>query len=715
MNSIRRLQNLKSHVGYVAVTAVGTVITAMLFLPTAQTSIEKFKNIDTIFVASGGLIGTILALVFSLSIIPIQRAAETYTPSLIWLYGKDAKTQGIFFVLATFSLISFIFAIEGIIPLPTTTRLPLQILLLAVSLDLLRWHHRLVIALLQPAEAIHRLLRVIIQYIDQTQRLVSRWAQFQWRTLSVEQQAKEAPELVETAIYTQSNYHVSVNNWTSELSETAHKAIARGETYTAHLAITALGRIARHYLEVRKNNLILIPSPEALFMASESDTRNVLTPIYEHLKDINRHAVALRAETSTAHVIECFAQIAAYTAQLNARAFRYNSAPLTQTPTFYLQKCAEEAVKNNLDEAGLRASELLPWISQSAKENVPITDIHIAVLDSLYEIAMIFLAQRKGTITNLVLDRMMSIPYLLLHQNYFQLNDVLRHLLSQFEQLIFLGRTTVPIIEMPGTTPPLASPYDLTKQASIGYLIAESTKLVKRDEERSWVNPYTMFMSLNEITHRHFRELAEKVDFGSSFLLWHITQTIKHITDVYLHLLQNPVTDNGDHIDKLVNQVPWYLAFFWVAFSKTTATFDYQRAEESCDMLSSIGLRFYDAGFPEIAETSVSNITSIITSYCQKTQNINPYHAANLLMRIWYIRVFSDVQGDVIHTATFDAKMIKPDVLTVDQWLEVEHTLEIRKAQLEKDLGEIQSIDSFRASFHAAGLLKLLLARNIST
>jgi hypothetical protein len=714
MSAIRRIQNLKNYAGYVTMTAVGVGVTAMLFLPTAQTAIEKSKNIDTIFVAAGGLIGTILALVFSLSIIPIQRAAETYTPSLIWLYGKDTKTQGIFFALATFSFISFIFAIEGIIPIPITIRLPLQILLLAVALDLLRWHHRLVIALLQPAEAIHRLLRVIVRRIDQTQRLVARRAQLQWRTLSAEQQAEHAPELIETAIYTQANYHASVNNWTSELAETVRKAIARGETYTAQLAITALGSIACHYLGVRKNNLILIPSPEALFMASESDTRKVLTPIYEHLKDINRHAVTLRAETSTAHVIESFAQIAAYTAQLNARAFRYNSAPLTATPTFYLQKCAEEAQKNNLDDAGLRASELLSWISQSAKENVPVTDIHIPILDSLYEIAMIFLAQRKGTITNLVLDRMMSIPHLLLRQNYFQLNDVLRHLLGQFEQLIFLGRTTVPIIEMPGTTPPLASPYDLTKQASIGYLIAESTKLVKIDEERWWVNPYTRFMSLNEITHHHFRELAEKVDFGSSFLLWHITQTIKHITDVYLDLLQNPVADNKDHIDKLVDQIPWYLAFFWVTFSKTT-TFSYQRAEEACDILSRIGLAYYNAGFPEVTETSVSNITSIVTSYCEKTQNINPYHAANLLMRIWYIRVFADAQGDADREATIVAKMDKPDTITADRWLEVERALEIRKAQLEEDLGEIQSIDSFRASFHAAGLLKLLLARNTST
>ena len=43
------------------------------------------------------------------------------------------------------------------------------------------------------------------------------------------------------------------------------------------------------------------------------------------------------------------------------------------------------------------------------------------------------------------------------------------------------------------------SPYDLTCDSSIGYLVANSMELIKEvNLERQWVNPYREFMDINE-------------------------------------------------------------------------------------------------------------------------------------------------------------------------------------------------------------------------
>ncbi|MGH7793087.1 MAG: hypothetical protein ACREOB_12310, partial [Thermodesulfobacteriota bacterium] len=408
--SVIRLRKLGTRLSYYAVTILGVIMAGALYYPAAQKAISEFKNLDTIFIAAGGMIGTILALVFSLSIIPIQRAVETFTPSITRLYRDDHVTQLIFIALAAFCLLSFIMAIDGIIiGLHGSTLLPIEIVIVAITLDLLRWHYRRISQLLEPSKAIRHLSLRITEYIDQTQRIVSRLAQIQWRTLSAEEKANQSQEQLESVLYKAFHDHcTTVNVWTGELAETALKVVARGETHTAGLAISAMAEVACHYLNCRKDNLIVFSSPDTLFLTSESDVRDVLTPIYEHFKDINRNAVALKAETTCIHVVGALGVIANHTASLKARAFHGNSAPITHAPMYYLQECVEVAQRNNLDDVALNGSEMLLRISKGAPDNVQITDVYLPAIEGWYKIALTFLATGKGVLVNEVLRDMMT-------------------------------------------------------------------------------------------------------------------------------------------------------------------------------------------------------------------------------------------------------------------------------------------------------------------
>ena len=120
-------------------TLIAILLAVLLYLPASQKAIGEYRNIDAIFIAAGGMIGTIIALIFSLSIIVIQRAAETFTPFISRLYRDDRKTHLIFIVLVLLCVVSFLFAINGIVfAISQAKLLPIQIVLIALTYDLSR-------------------------------------------------------------------------------------------------------------------------------------------------------------------------------------------------------------------------------------------------------------------------------------------------------------------------------------------------------------------------------------------------------------------------------------------------------------------------------------------------------------------------------------------------------------------------------------------------
>lgn len=706
------LHSIALQIGHFAITIVGVIFIATLQLSAVRHAVGGFTGLREFFLAIGGMIGTMLALVFSLSIIPVQRAVETFTPSITKLYRDDRTTQVIFIVLGVFCLISFVMAVGGVTPLPAHRLVQLGIIIIAMTLDALRLHHRHMAQLLQPAEAIRRLSIKAKKYIVWLQAACSRLARIQWRSLSPEQRKETQLTLMESGIYGASTgLHQPLKIWVAELAETAHKAVSRGETHTAQLAIDGLVELARTYIDSRKMNLRLFPSPDA-FLAVENDLDILLSPVHEHLKDIHRSAAMLKAETTCIHVIRGFEAIATHTVRLRSPVFPSHEAPLTFAPMFYLIECISLAQRSGLDDAVLQGSDALLKICKNAANNVDITDVHIPAFEGWESIARNFLmALGKGPFASRAAGNIMDLLHHLQQRNHHDLKGAVQDGLERIERLVPLATAYEQTFGSPVFGRPLENVYGLEKPYAIGYLVQKATSLIREEkadgEERPWINPYGNFIELNEVIHRHFRNLAEKVEFGSSFLLWDITQTLKHIAGVYLSLLRAPVTGDPQHIRAVVSQLGWYEAFFWVVFSKDK-TVDHRRAEEACDVLAWIGMALYDAGQGELAEQSANNVASVLDSYCQNCTTPNPYYVADLLMNIWYIRLLAESRGDSSFTKKLDEKMWKPKSLNDQLWPAVNEALDTRKGQLQHTLEKYERhiLDD------AVGLLKSLLKKS---
>jgi uncharacterized membrane protein len=169
-----RLRKLTQHF---PITLIGFLLAVFLYLPKPREAISRFENIDTVFVAAGGMIGTIIALIISLSILAVQRAAETFTPLISRLYREDRRTHLLFIILVILCILSFIFSIKGVLWGLTQSELfPIQILFVALTFDLSRMHYRRISQLMDTNEAINLLSKELLTHIARIQKSVSRAA-----------------------------------------------------------------------------------------------------------------------------------------------------------------------------------------------------------------------------------------------------------------------------------------------------------------------------------------------------------------------------------------------------------------------------------------------------------------------------------------------------------------------------------------------------------
>jgi len=213
--------------------------------------------------------------------------------------------------------------------------------------------------------------------------------------------------------------------------------------------------------------------------------------------------------------------------------------------------------------------------------------------------------------------------------------------------------------------------------------------LPKVDAEREWINPYDDLIDIADIIAAHLCRMAEKNEFGESFLLWELDQSIKHISKVIARIVDQPLRQVHADVTKLIDKLRWILAFYWVAFhgKKTVSG---QRANGCSESLIFIGLRFFEQWHPEVLRDCISNIRSIVESYCEIAQPADPYTIGDLLAHLWGIRmVLIAWHNDALTQEVDRALATKPPGLADEQWQAAQDAIMIRRQQLEERLAQI--------------------------
>ena len=666
---------------------IGIVFSIILYSSYSQNVLSNYSELDVVFFTIGGIIGTMTALVLSLSILPVQRASEVFSQTVIRFYTDDNKTFAIFFLLVLFCVLSFILGLNLSANVRIEKLFPIEIIILASTFDLIRWHFRHVSNLMTSQPALKRLYQFCEKFIKMIQRRISHSAKLQFFSLSSEERKDQSVEGLETVFYNSSTYHSDViEKYLNQIAEIVHKAISREDTYTAKLGINYLVRIGQFYLQTRKDNLILIPSADALFLAHENDARGVLTPIYEHLQNMNIQSVDKKNEAVSTNIVKAYASMAGFTVNLKAKAFRENTAPITFAPIFYMKRCVNNAQENNMINVAYQASREYLLIGRSAPKNIDQTSVYIPLIDAWIELAVKFYTTGNEPLANNILDDMMGLHFDMVEKKHFQFNEIFNHTLSKLYSILPFALVT----EITHKTQVIGytfSPYDTTKRFSICYLVGKALEFIEiENDEMPRIRPFSDFMKLNEELYHHFYNIAENFQFGDSFILWHISETIKAIASVYLHIIEKMPSEDPDYNKKLVIQVTWYCSFFWITFSRAKS-FNWERANHSCDVIAWIGISFYMKKYIFVIENAIENISSIINACCRSKYKADHYLVADLFIYLWKFNILAKKKDDNSLKSKVDEAINKvPEGLNQEQWDNVKSALETRKDQLDEEL-----------------------------
>lgn len=669
-----------------ALSLVGLAFTVPLLAPAAEVHLSDFKQTTEFSIAVGALIGTVLVLTFTLSMIPVQRAAEGMPVSVVRLLARDSVNAFLFLVLAFVCLLSFSLGLYKGLWLRAQTALPLQLLLIGVTFDLVRWHYRHTLGLLEPIRAVNSLLAQALAAINSIDRRVRRAAFVQW-WLFPRQTRREVgvrDKLIAAIYRTVPNHAALINQWTQELQEAALRSVEQVETRVASAAIDAITLMARRYLDCRRHTLT--PILVNMLGVYDSDLRGVLTPVYESLMRIGLGAIAAKNEPVVIRVIQGLQEVALTCVTLQSRAFREGRAPLAAMPLAYLEKCALAAVAEGLHDAGLEAARSLASVSVAAPANTDLADVHTPTADSIVKIVASLLTRNQSALANMcVEDALQSLWSVVMSRHFrakFYFGHVVRELSSLFPLAIVLdaanGRNLM--------TTPLAPMYDLSRNVALAHLVA-AIAAPDTHEER---DRYHYLAELSAEFHQHLYSVAERSGLNDSSLVWHIVKTIGFIAEVYASVLSDADSDDlRAEAEKLVTkELPWFLAFHWVHFSKASAI-DLQTANEATDSLATVAFTYIKLGIQKVVESAVNNIGSVTEAYAKLGKFRSPYDIGDLLRPLLCVERFAVATGQQELLYQIDREVDEiMKVFDGDQKTAVGEAVDVRRSQIDDDLDD---------------------------
>lgn len=176
-----RAKGLLQLIGRIALGGAGSAagLCAMLYVLCNASRIDTMLGAEpsSILLNTAVILATMYTLSASISVIPLQRAAESLTPSVVQLFRRD----GVFaFVLATISIVCVLVttAVAPIFGLRPHQELAAAIFVLGSSLDLIKWYVRHVAYLLNPKTAVDRLKLISLRMLRNQGRQARTSARF---------------------------------------------------------------------------------------------------------------------------------------------------------------------------------------------------------------------------------------------------------------------------------------------------------------------------------------------------------------------------------------------------------------------------------------------------------------------------------------------------------------------------------------------------------
>ncbi|OAN55285.1 hypothetical protein A6A04_11560 [Paramagnetospirillum marisnigri] len=604
---------------------ISILICAAIFAAWMPMEWGNYKAVE-IGIGLGGALATVLALALTLSVIPIQRAADHFSASIIHLYAKDKTFRLAFGTLVAAVVLAFMSG-SGLFTLRPRMLFVVQAVLLGSGVDCLRAFYWRFLTLLDPANAPRILTRQAAQAIQWADREVRRCA-------FVEGLDPNGPNLDDryrrAGIYFRASALLDpVRRWNKDLLEMAAKALERREQSTVAEIFSGLGSIAVFYLNIKKES------------SFGQDEDHIVNPIYEGIMTVSNQAAALGMEETCQNAIKVLGTIAANTAQITVSSGRIVKAPYIYMPLSYMDRCAETALQKKMQDAGLETIRMCRLVLAHIPEAYDTHAVDASLIDVAAKVAAAGYGMGSWVVANTAADAIVEIAMAELGRERYRRAVLLSKAFYYLEFLLpFAIASSTKVGLMAGSFPPYAS----TSNHSLASLIQTACSLIPgHDPEHPRRDRLTRFSEVCEATAKHLSDVASKVDFSSSLVMADLIMVLDEIFKTLRQQLESLdpklSEDENETFDKLASQFIWASGCFWGRDKINAAP---GMADEVARMLSAHAVAFVRLGHIDLA-TQVAHVIRRIAGNIANLSLNSIYDVADVTAQLWPIKMAGDL------------------------------------------------------------------------
>ncbi len=612
-----------------------------LFLFTLAYSFEIYigssldiDNAITFFTAAGSMVGGILAIIFSLNILLMDKAEKIPT-GFYDIAASDKSQNFIYFLISGCSLFLFVSSlIYGRIHIGYSKyALEIALIVLGLVFYLVFLLYRRVLKKLNPIHVMNEVYGLAIKELKRIKRKAEYIAKILKKNPDLDGSISEETVIAKSYEFLQPDLR-KINASLNYLFDYHDRLITNRERSSAEEVLDIIQSILSEYIKTRRNTSTIIPT--YFLITSISDSNAFLTPVLERLQAIAEEYMKENNTTGITKIIRLFRDMYKISSEINYVTGRRTDNPILSLFRGYLDQIVESSVKLNSLE-GLFQSAIvykdLGIISIQKSLCYEMTP----VFNTLEKISFAGMTLNHEVVMTEAINSLNALLHELIQTSHHNLEIKLRPLVEKIQNIVYLSymsHRSGTLRENYFSLTSLSTPFEVFRDSLL--ILArkvEETEEESREYKRS-------FLIATEELRRLLRNLSDSIKNADHILIGTFGKVIEDIGVVLLELSVNPKWENEKR--ELVNQASWYIhqpEWFTSDVPKIKSN---QSFDSLVEAVSKIGIKAVQVGNLEIATVSVEIIQKFALEMLEKEEGTSyGYTEPRIMERACYVGIIA--------------------------------------------------------------------------
>ncbi len=591
----------------------------------------------TFFTAAAAMVGGILAIVFSLSILLMSNAAARIPVGFYEVVAKDWSHVLIFFLISICSLVIFTFALLfGKLGLGLSIRaFQVALFLIGLVFYLTFFFYQRVRNRLNPEKVLEIAFKQALKALDYTYKRAQEISEVLIRQPKLDKSITKGLTLATSFKYLKPEF-AYINNRLNYLFDYHNKLLASNERSSALRVIQAITQILLKYFQTRKDSSLILPT--GFVSATTSDSREFLTSPLEKFVAVGENYMKENNNEGITKVIFVFLQLCQSASRINYQTKHKVESPIMEQCRGYLNQLLNSAIKFGNQEALFQGAIVFPQITPIVIDQ----NLHhefLSIYEMLDKIAFSALKNGFEVVFGEVINSYTKIISQLISTRYFNLKMELGSLLEHLRNNIFTGYILTASGALENnfvTQTKLALPFE-----QLSLIILQIAREVEKEnsenEQKKWKQ---VFFTTVEELRATLRYLSEKMKTPNNILVNTFGNIIADIGYLLIDLAQEDKW-NEDKTE-LIRQVGWYLYQTEWFVHEAENIKDDSALDSLVEAATKIGIRALGRSQDEIAKDAIKIIANFANKMlASKEGSVYGFSEPRIMDRACFIGIFA--------------------------------------------------------------------------